>query len=373
MAATSVIVAVSGGVDSAVAAMLLRDAGFSVQCLHMTNWEDDGYCDSAQEYHDARTVCDRLGLPLHRVDFSREYRDRVFARFLEEHRRGLTPNPDVLCNREIKFGVLQTYARRLGGQQLATGHYARLDKRAGSTRLLKARDSNKDQTYFLHSVHGADLSAVVFPLGDLLKEDVRRLAREARLPVADKKDSTGICFIGERPFREFLGRYLPTRPGPIRTPEGTAVGTHRGLAFYTIGQRQGLGLGGQRAFGPEPWYVAAKDSERNILIVVQGHDHPLLQTNWLLATDWHWIGRPPRSLRTGSGFRCTAKTRYRQADVDCVLRSSGDDVEIDFPQPQRAVTPGQYAVVYDGDHCLGGGIIVRAERRQALADAVQAG
>jgi tRNA-specific 2-thiouridylase len=361
----SVIVALSGGVDSAVAALLLQRAGYDVECLHMTNWEDDGYCDTAREYQDARAVSTALGVPLHRVNFAREYREQVFAHFLDEHRAGRTPNPDVLCNRQIKFGVLRTYSRRLGTPLLATGHYARLESRSGSPTLLKARDRSKDQSYFLHAVRGEDFQDVLFPIGDYLKSEVRDLAREAHLPVADKKDSTGICFIGERPFEEFLSHYLPQNPGPIRTPEGEVLGSHHGLAFYTLGQRHGLMLGGQRGFGEAPWYVAAKIPDENTLIVVQERDHALLQQNWLYATDVHWLGTPPQ-LRAQGAFRCTAKTRYRQPDVACTVSRSGDAaIDVSFDVPQRAVTPGQYVVLYDGSQCLGGATIVRSALRES--------
>jgi tRNA-specific 2-thiouridylase len=361
----SAIVALSGGVDSAVAALLMQRAGFDVQCLHMTNWEDDGYCDAARDYHDARAVCTVLGLPLHRVNFAREYRDQVFAHFLDEHRAGRTPNPDVLCNRQIKFGVLRTYARRLGTPVLATGHYARLESRSGRPTLLKAHDRSKDQSYFLHAVRGEDFADVLFPIGDYLKSEVRELARDARLPVAEKKDSTGICFIGERPFEEFLSHYLPRSPGPIRTPEGDVLGEHHGLAFYTLGQRHGLILGGRKGFGEAPWYVAAKVAEENVLVVVQGCDHPLLLQNWLHATDVHWISAPPRSRAHGT-FRCTAKTRYRQPDAACTVSLLGETaIEVLFDTPQRAVTPGQYVVLYDGAQCLGGGTIVHSALQEA--------
>jgi tRNA-specific 2-thiouridylase len=372
-AQASAIVALSGGVDSAVAALLLQRAGYDVQCLHMTNWEDDGYCDAARDYQDARAVCTALGVPLHRVNFAREYRDQVFAHFLDEHRAGRTPNPDVLCNRQIKFGVLRMYARRLGTAMLATGHYARLESRSGQPVLLKARDRSKDQSYFLHAVHGDDLRDVLFPIGHYLKSEVRELARNARLPVAEKKDSTGICFIGERPFEEFLSQYLPRSPGAIRTPEGDVLGEHRGLAFYTLGQRHGLILGGRKGFGEAPWYVAAKVPEDNALIVVQGRDHPLLRQNWLHATDVHWISTKPEWRMHGT-FRCTAKTRYRQPDVACtVSRVAETDVEVLFDVPQRAITPGQYVVLYDGAQCLGGATIARSGLQESLQKiAVQA-
>jgi tRNA-specific 2-thiouridylase len=365
-----VIVALSGGVDSAVAALLLRDAGHDVQCLHMTNWDDDGYCDAARDFQDARRVCALLGVPLHRVNFAREYREHVFVRFLAEHRKGRTPNPDVLCNREIKFGVMRRYAERLGASELATGHYARLGHAPSATsaasepRLLKARDLTKDQSYFLHAVEPGDLRDVLFPLGDLLKSEVREIARRAGLPVADKKDSTGICFIGERPFAEFLARYLPPQPGVIRDDEGRERGRHNGLAYYTLGQRHGLSIGGAADAAQAPWYVAGKDAERNELLVVQGHDHPALFDDWLAASDVRWLGAPPHAWAHSRPLRCTAKIRYRQPDQLCtVTRTSARDLEVSFDEPQRTPTPGQYVVFYDGDRCLGGATIERAARR----------
>ncbi len=357
------IVALSGGVDSAVAALLLRDAGHAVQCLHMSNWEDDGYCDNAREFQDARQICRQLDLPLHRVNFAREYREQVFAEFLDEHRRGRTPNPDVLCNRRIKFGVMRQYAWRLGAARLATGHYARLVAGNDGLQLLKARDTGKDQSYFLHAVAAADFEDVLFPLGDLQKDEVRKLARRAGLTVAEKKDSTGICFIGERPFSEFLGHYLPDAPGPIRDEHGRERGRHRGLAHYTLGQRHGLAIGGTRDGGEAPWYVAAKDTERNELLVVQGHDHPLLYQDWIAAADPHWLGAAPSPLAAGQPLRCCAKIRYRQTDQACtVFQTSASEVEVHFDEPQRAATPGQYAVFYAGDRCLGGATITRGGR-----------
>jgi tRNA-uridine 2-sulfurtransferase len=372
MARRLTIVALSGGVDSAVAALLLRDAGHDVQCLHMTNWEDDGYCDAARDFQDARGVCKLLGLPLHRVNFAAEYRNQVFVQFLDEHRKGRTPNPDVLCNREIKFGVMRRYAARLGATTIATGHYARIghgaDGSASAPLLLKARDASKDQSYFLHAVDPEDLRDVLFPLGDLLKSEVRARARAAGLPVAEKKDSTGICFIGERPFAEFLAQYLPPSPGVIRDDLGHERGRHDGLAYYTLGQRHGLLIGGVADGNEEPWYVARKDAERNELLVVQGNDHPLLLQDSLVASGAHWIGAPPGGWTSGKPFRCAAKIRYRQPDQDCTVVRTGDDAfEVSFDQPQRTPTPGQYVVLYDGDRCLGGATIERAAQRAAAA------
>ncbi|RPI61142.1 MAG: tRNA 2-thiouridine(34) synthase MnmA [Lysobacterales bacterium] len=357
------VVALSGGVDSAVAALLLRDAGHTVQCLHMSNWEDDGYCDNAREFQDARRVCLELGLPLHRVSFAPEYREQVFADFLADYRKGRTPNPDVLCNRQIKFGVMRRYARRLGATQIATGHYARVDQDPahGVPRLRKAVDAAKDQSYFLHAVAAADLVDVLMPLGELTKSEVRELARKAGLAVAEKKDSTGICFIGERPFAEFLRRYLPEQPGVIRDDAGHERGRHRGLAYYTLGQRHGLHIGGAADRPENAWYVAAKDTARNELMVVQGHDHPLLKAGSLVATGAHWIGAPPREWDRGQPFRCWAKIRYRQPDQACTIVRTGDDsLTAHFDEPQRTPTPGQFIVLYDGDRCLGGATIEAA-------------
>ena len=351
-----VIVGLSGGVDSAVAALILKDAGWDVHGLFMSNWEedDDAYCTAAQDFQDARAVAAELGVTLHRASFAAEYRERVFRHFLREHEAGRTPNPDVLCNREIKFGVALEWAQRLGATYFATGHYARLlSVPDGGCALYKARDATKDQSYFLHAVPRAQLAQTLMPLGELPKSAVRERARRAGLPVYDKPDSTGICFVGERPFREFLGHYLAKTPGPIESPQGERLGTHDGLAFYTLGQRTGLGIGGRHGHAEQPWYVAAKDAARNTLLVVQGHDHPLLTSQALSTGAWHWLAAPRRDP-----FRCTVKVRYRQADQPAWLEPRADgSTRIAFEQPQRAVTPGQYAVAYDGEHCLGGGVI----------------
>ncbi len=365
----NVILGLSGGVDSAVAAYLLKRAGADVEALHMTNWEDDdGYCSAAEDLQDARRICARLDIPLHHVNFAKQYRDRVFAFFLDEYRNGRTPNPDVLCNREIKFGVFRDYAKRLGGELIATGHYARVAADGDTAVLFKARDSSKDQSYFLHAVSAEALAETVFPLGDLRKDEVRRIAREQGLAVHDKKDSTGICFIGERPFREFLGNFLPAQPGPILTPGGREIGRHHGLMYYTLGQRQGLGIGGRRDAGEAPWYVVDKDAGRNALIVDQG-DTPLLRCEALIAGAASWIGREPAGL--DAGLRCTAKIRYRQRDQECSVRRALDDrLMVAFDQPQRAAAPGQYVVFYQGDRCLGGAVIETVERRVETRRAV---
>jgi tRNA-specific 2-thiouridylase len=355
------IVALSGGVDSAVAALLLRDAGQRVQCLHMTNWVDDGYCDSAREFQDARRVCLELGVPLHRVNFAREYREQVFADFLAEYRAGRTPNPDVLCNRAIKFGVMRRYAKRLGATRIATGHYARVTVVDGEPRLFKGVDASKDQSYFLHGVRSEDLADVLMPLGGLQKSDVREIARRGGLSVAEKKDSTGICFIGERPFAEFLRHYLHDNPGMIRDDRGVERGRHCGLAYYTLGQRQGLKIGGTADRPEDAWYVADKDVARNELIVVQGHEHPLLLRPGLVAADARWIGAAPRAWQRAEPFICQAKIRYRQPDQRCtVVRTGSDAFEAHFEAPQRTPTPGQFIVLYDGDRCLGGATIERS-------------
>ncbi len=367
-----VIAGLSGGVDSAVAALLLRERGADVHALHMTNWEDDdGYCTAAGDLQDARRTCEQLGIPLHHVRFAREYRELVFEHFLTEYRAGRTPNPDVLCNREIKFGVFREYARRLGGSLLATGHYARTVFADGQAQLCKATDTRKDQSYFLHAVTSDALAGTIFPLGTLQKADVRAIARDYGLEVAGKKDSTGICFIGERPFRDFLATWLPARPGPIRTPEGRHVGEHAGLMYYTIGQRQGLGIGGRRDSDEAPWYVAEKIPGSNTLVVVQG-EHPLLYSDELIASDAHWIGPVPEELISGGALRCKVKVRYRQPDQDCSVRAeSHGKLSVMFDTAQRAVAPGQYAVFYQGDRCLGGAVIDRTcARSEALAAAM---
>jgi tRNA-specific 2-thiouridylase len=364
--AQRVVLGISGGVDSAVAAALLKDAGYDVHALFMRNWEEDedDYCTAAADLQDARRVCDDLGLPLHTVSFATEYRERVFAHFLDELRAGRTPNPDVACNREIKFGVCFEHAERLGAQWFATGHYARTDLVAGRTRLLRAADRDKDQTYFLHTVPGDLLARTLFPIGHLSKSEVRRIAHERALPVHDKRDSTGICFIGERPFAEFLAGYLPAQPGPIEDTSGRVLGHHRGLMYYTLGQRQGLAVGGVRGAAEAPWYVAEKDLVRNVLVVSQRHDDPRLTSREFETEPGHWIaGTPP-----GAEFRCTVKTRYRQPDQPCTVTVLADGrCRVRTERPQRAVTPGQSAVFYEAEACLGGGVIASVRTSAAPA------
>ncbi len=357
MSAERIVVGMSGGVDSSVAALLLKREGYDVVGLFMKNWEDDDdaeYCSTRQDLIDCASVADLLDIELEVVNFAAEYKDRVFAEFLREYSAGRTPNPDVLCNAEIKFRAFLDHAMTLGASRIATGHYAQVREAGGRFELLKAEDGSKDQSYFLHRLNQAQLARTLFPLGRLKKTEVRRIAREAGLPNFAKRDSTGICFIGERPFREFLNRYVPRAPGPIRTPEGRVVGEHIGLAFYTIGQRKGIGLGGVKGASEQAWYVARKDMQKNELVVVQGHDHPLLLSGSLAASDLAWVsGAPPRAHAA-----CGAKTRYRQADAPCrIARIAGDDLDVEFDAPQWAVTPGQSVVLYDGTVCLGGGVI----------------
>ena len=372
--AGTIIVGMSGGVDSAVAAMLLRDAGYAVQGLFMSNWEDDddAYCTTAADFQDARRVCETLGIALHRASFAAQYRERVFELFLREYSAGRTPNPDVLCNREIKFGVCLDYMHRLGASWIATGHYARLRQGSAGPQLLKAADPAKDQSYFLHGIDAAALARTVFPIGELRKTEVRRLAHAAGLPVYDKPDSTGICFIGERPFQEFLSRHLRTEPGAIENDRGAILGEHRGLALYTLGQRSGLGLGGRAGAAAAPWYVADKDTQRNVLIVVQDQDHPLLLSDAFDVEQMRWLNFDAG----GEPLECVVKTRYRQNDLRCTVGllasqhgSAAPIWRVNLAEPARAVTPGQYAVFYQGTRCLGGGVIARRFNSRAAPGA----
>lgn len=358
-----VVVGLSGGVDSAVSAHLLKQQGYEVIGIFMKNWEDDDhseFCSSNVDFVDAASVADVIGIEIEHVNFAAEYKDRVFAEFLREYAAGRTPNPDILCNAEIKFKAFLDHAMRLGAEKIATGHYARVRERHGAFELLKGLDPLKDQSYFLHRLNQAQLSKTLFPVGELPKTEVRRIAAEIGLPNAKKKDSTGICFIGERPFRDFLNRYIVKEPGPIKDEKGRVLGRHVGLSFYTLGQRQGLGIGGVRDKGAQkggnehaPWFVARKDMETNTLWVVQGHDHPWLLSPALRAQDASWVaGHPP------AAGALAAKTRYRQADAPCQLATEGEaGFSLRFTDAQWAVTPGQSAVVYDGEICLGGGVI----------------
>ncbi len=353
-----VIVGLSGGVDSSVAALLLLQQGWEVEGLFMKNWEEDdeeGYCSAAEDFADAQLVADQLAIPLHSVNFSSEYWDRVFDHFLAEYRAGRTPNPDVLCNREIKFKAFLDHALGLGAEVIATGHYARITHSGKRVHLRLGADEGKDQTYFLYLLNQYQLAHSLFPLGDLTKEQVRQLAAEAGFSNAEKKDSTGICFIGERKFSEFLSRYLPATPGHMETPEGQPVGEHQGLVYYTLGQRKGLGIGGQADGNETPWFVVRKDLNRNILVVAQGHNHPLLLSDKLEADQLHWIAEaPPPDLP----LTCHARIRHRQPLQACEIQPIDDLCwRVTFQQPQRAVTPGQSIVFYRGNDCLGGGII----------------
>jgi tRNA-specific 2-thiouridylase len=367
-----IVVGLSGGVDSAVSAYLLKQQGHEVVAIFMKNWEDDDdseFCSSRQDFLDAASVADVLGIEIEHVNFAAEYKDRVFAEFLREYSAGRTPNPDVLCNAEIKFKAFLDHAMRLGADKIATGHYARVrhNPATGLHELLKGLDPLKDQSYFLHRLDQAQLANTLFPVGELPKTEVRRIALEIGLPNAKKKDSTGICFIGERPFREFLNRYLSHAPGPIKDDRGRRIGEHVGLSFYTLGQRKGIGIGGLKEKGAargggehEPWFVARKDLPNNTLYAVQGHDHPWLQSHRLSADDASWIGAAPQPGQSG----LAAKTRYRQADSACSVDAVDADartLSMSFPAPQWAVTPGQSMVLYEGDVCLGGAVIAAAD------------
>lgn len=361
-----VVVGLSGGVDSAVSAHLLKKQGHEVVGIFMKNWEDDddsAYCSSNIDFVDAAAVADVLGIEIEHVNFAADYKDRVFAEFLREYQAGRTPNPDVLCNAEIKFKAFLDHALRLGAEKIATGHYARVRELNDEHQLLKGLDPLKDQSYFLHRLTQAQLSKTLFPVGELPKTEVRRIAAEIGLPNAKKKDSTGICFIGERPFREFLNRYLANTPGPIKDDRGRTVGEHVGLSFYTLGQRKGIGIGGLKeskntkgGSEHEPWFVARKDMASNTLYIVQGHEHPWLLSHTLTADDTSWVaGHAP------AAHAAAAKTRYRQSDAACYIAPTSGGFSLRFGQPQWAVTPGQSAVVYDGEVCLGGGVIASAE------------
>jgi tRNA-specific 2-thiouridylase len=358
-----VIVGMSGGVDSSVSALLLMQQGYQVEGLFMKNWEeDDGteYCTAKEDLADAQAVCDKLGIHLHKANFAAEYWDNVFEYFLEEYKAGRTPNPDILCNREIKFKAFLEYALELGADYIATGHYVRKGEVQGKAALLKGLDNNKDQSYFLHQVGSEELSRTLFPVGELEKPEVRRLAEEHDLITHNKKDSTGICFIGERRFKDFLQQYLPAQPGKIKTPNGDVIGDHSGLMYYTIGQRQGLHIGGLKDYPEEPWFVAGKDLENNTLIAVQGQQNPLLFTDWLTADEIFWISGEAPDMP----FRCKAKVRYRQADQSCeITQQDNGKYLITFDESQRAITPGQSVVIYQDDVCLGGGVIDTTEKK----------
>jgi tRNA-specific 2-thiouridylase len=366
-----VVVGMSGGVDSSVTALLLKRQGFDVIGMFMKNWDDtdeNGVCTAELDAEDVRRVCDQIGIPYYTVNFEREYYDKVFEYFLEEYRRGRTPNPDVMCNREIKFGEFLQKALQLGADYVAMGHYARVEQAGSEYRLLRGVDRNKDQSYFLHQLNQAQLSRAMFPIGHLTKPEVRKIAEEAGLHTAKKKDSTGVCFIGERNFKQFLSQYLPAQPGDmVDIVTGDIKGRHDGLMYYTLGQRQGLGIGGSGT--GEPWFVADKDLKRNVLYVVQGDRHPSLYSVGLTATGVNWIC--PSSVTEGVPLRCTAKFRYRQPDQGVTVTPlPGGEVSVEFDEPQKAVTPGQAVVFYDGEVCLGGGTIDQVRKLQPQAAGV---
>lgn len=353
-----VIVGMSGGVDSSVSAYLLKQQGYQVEGLFMKNWEEDDndeYCAAAEDLADAQQVCDKLGIELHTVNFAAEYWDNVFEYFLQEYRSGRTPNPDIICNKEIKFKAFLEFADEiLDADYIATGHYVRRGESDGHWQMLRGLDNNKDQSYFLYTLAEKHIGKTLFPVGELEKPEVRRIAEEQGLITHNKKDSTGICFIGERKFKDFLQQYIPAQPGDIETPEGKVIGRHDGLMYHTLGQRKGLHIGGLKDASEDPWYVVAKDLERNVLIAGQGADHPLLYSNGLMANQLHWVDRKGPQEKTA----LTVKTRYRQQDIPCTVEPVGDDqLKVIFDKPEKAVTPGQSAVFYQGDVCLGGGII----------------
>ncbi|WP_433945936.1 tRNA 2-thiouridine(34) synthase MnmA [Paenibacillus sp. SN-8-1] len=371
---TRVVVGMSGGVDSSVTALLLKQQGYDVVGIFMKNWDDTdefGHCTAEADSEDVRRVCEQIDIPYYSVNFEKEYFDKVFSYFLEEYKRGRTPNPDVMCNREIKFGEFLNKALDLGADYVATGHYARVVEQDGRFQLLRGVDSNKDQTYFLNALNQDQLSKAMFPIGHLPKPEVRRIAEEAGLYTAKKKDSTGVCFIGERNFREFLSQYLPAKSGDmVDIATGEVKGRHDGLMYYTLGQRQGLGIGGTGSGNGEPWFVADKDLERNILYVVQGDKHPSLYSTGLIASGINWIAG--NELMPKDSYHCTAKFRYRQPDqgVTLTLREDGS-VHVAFDQPQKAITPGQAVVFYNGDVCLGGGTIDVVEKVELAGASIE--
>lgn len=352
-----VVVGMSGGVDSSVAAYLLKQQGYQVTGVFMKNWEEDDtdeYCAAAEDMADASSVAEKLDIPFKTINFAAEYWDRVFEYFLQEYKAGRTPNPDIMCNKEIKFKAFLDYARILGADFIATGHYARVSHSENGSKMLRGVDGNKDQTYFLYTLQQEQLNATLFPVGELEKSEVRRIAEEQGFVTANKKDSTGICFIGERKFKDFLQQYIPAQPGDIEDDQGNVLGKHSGLMYHTLGQRKGIGIGGLPNASEEPWYTLAKDMSRNVLIIGQGHDHPLLMSKGLLASQLHWV-EPDKMQKK---FKCSAKSRYRQTDFNCEVVSLGNgNWQVNFDSNQRAVTPGQSVVFYDGDNCLGGGII----------------